>query len=226
VALKIASLCLLLLLLPACEILYPPPATWFLFPVAEFSNNSLEAPDSDVLIEGQEEFLQNYTVGVLRNQYRGGWNSLVEGDLVDDRPDENVLFAEFLQDEELFRDVVLLDGFGEADVDFIVSCSVDCIYSIDLDGGMYFFNWLTLGIGFLLGWPHQNPSAFYVMEAVIYDNQGEAPYVTASTLALNHKEWYCDNIYWRPSFYAAYALEPLFEQVLYDFLAHSGCLAK
>jgi hypothetical protein len=210
----------------SCALLYPPPTTWFVFPVAQFSSDSMSVPDYSSLAEGREDILNQLTIGVLRNPNRAAWNSKVAGDFVDERVDENVLLAEFLLETELFKDVVLVDTAIRSDHDFILTCSVDCIYSIDLDGWMYTFNCLTLGIGFLLGWPHQDPSAFYVSEALIYDNRGSAPVVVTGSLAMNYKEWYCDNIYWRPDFYGASALEPLFEQILYDFLSKSGCFAE
>jgi hypothetical protein len=100
------------------------------------------------------------------------------------------------------------------------------MYAIDLDGWIYLWNCVTLGMGFLIGWPHQDSSAFYVADAVFYDNRSGRPELVAGSIAENYKEWYCDNIYWRPSFYDGYALEPLFDQFLYDFLVRSGCLAE
>lgn len=223
---RIGVILLLALLQPACKILYPPPATWFFFPVAEVSDDSFSAPDYDDLIDGCDSVLENVTVGVLRNPSRGQWNSTVEGYVKDVHVDENILLAKFLEDEGLFKRVVLVDSLGRSSEDFIISCSVECIYHIDLDEWMFVWNCLTLGIGFLIGWPHEDTSAFYVAEAIVYDNRGGEPEVVTGSLAENYKEWYCDNIWWRPSFYAGYALEPLFEQILYDFLAKSGCTAE
>lgn len=216
----------LMLACPACKMLYLPPFTWFVFPIAEVSDNSIDVPSTNDLIEQNRDILKLTSVGVLQNPNRGEWKSKVEGEVRDEHPDENVMLAEYLRDKDIFSEVMIIDSPSNATQDFIITCSVDCIYDIDLDGTMYTVNtYFTLGLGYLIGWPYQNSSAFYVIEGVIYDNRSGTPEVAAGTLAENTKEWYCDNCYWRPSFYAAYAAEPLFDQVLYDFLTRSGCLA-
>jgi len=121
--------------------------------------------------------------------------------------------------------VVVVDSPRSAGQDFIIACSVDCLYEIELDQTMYLINCVTLGIGTLIGWPHHDSSAFYVAESIVYDNQGEKPTVITGAIAVNYKALYCDNIYWRPDFYEDDALRPLFRQILYEFLANSGCLA-
>jgi hypothetical protein len=218
-------LVLILAACPACELLYLPPTTWFVFPIAEFSDNSLDVPDYDDLVQGAQAELKQLSVAVLRNPNRGRWTSVVDGEVLDERPDENALLAEFIEDQEIFGQVVLIDSLSQAEQDFILSVSVDCIYQIELDGGIYVWNCITLGLGTFLGWPHHDSSAFYVAEGVIYDNRGERPQLVTGSLVENYKEWYCDNIYWRPDFYDLDELEPLFEQILYDFLTRSGCLS-
>ncbi len=214
------------LLLTSCaEIIYLPPASWLVFPIAEISSNSIEPQDYRKVAEENGDLLETLSVGVLRNKSRKGWNSRVEGEIVDERIDENVLLAEFLKGEGIFGDVVLIDSIQNADQDFIISCSVDCIYNIELDSCMYMMNCITLGIGSIIGWPHHNSSAFYVGESIVYDNRGDEAAVVTGTMAMNYKEWYCDNIYWRPSFYDDYALEPLFEQMLYEMIINGGCLS-
>lgn len=221
----IPVLALCLLLTGCAEILYLPPASWFYFPIAEVSSDSIDPQDYDTLADGNEDVLQSLSVGVLRNNSRTTWSSRVEGEILDERIDENVLLAEFLQDEEIFGQVDLIDSIQDSNHDFIITCSVDCLYNIDLDGWMYVMNCITLGIGSIIGWPHHNSSAFYVGESIVYDNRGEEATVVTGTMALNYKEWYCDNIYWRPGFYDDYALEPLFEQMLYEMIANGGCLS-
>jgi hypothetical protein len=215
----------LVLCCPACELLYLPPATWVVFPVAEISDNSMDTPDTSRLIRGSESKLRQVSVAVLRNPNRDSWNSTVEDEVLDERPDENALLARFLKNQKIFKEVVLVDSISTAKQDFIITCSVDCIYTIELDGWMYVWNCLTLGIGSVLGWPHHDSDAFYVAESVVYDNRTKPPQLVTGTLVENYKEWYCDNIYWRPTFYGYAAMKPLFRQILYDFLARSGCLA-
>ncbi len=217
---------ILCLLLSACvEIIYLPPASWVVFPIAEISSNSIEPQSYKKVARENGDLLETLSVGVLKNPSRKGWNSRVEGEIVDERIDENVLLAEFLEDEGIFGSVALIDSIQDSSHDFIITCSVDCIYNIELDGCMYLMNCITLGIGSIIGWPHHNSSAFYVGESIVYDNRGDEATVVTGTMAMNYKEWYCDNIYWRPSFYDDYALEPLFEQMLYEMIVNGGCLS-
>ncbi|MEW6745721.1 MAG: hypothetical protein AB1486_23475 [Planctomycetota bacterium] len=213
-----------LLVMPGCALLYPPPTTLFLFPALELSSDTLSPESYGELVDGHEAQLRTLTIGVLENPNRRQWSSRVAGDIVDERPDENALLAEFLGDTGVFGEVILVQTPADSRADFVLSCSVECLYNIELDDWMFTFNCITLGIGFLLGWPHQDPEAFYVAQAVFYDSRGDDAVVVAGSLVTNHKEWYCDNIYWRPDFYEDDSLEPLFRQTLYDFLARSGCL--
>ncbi|MFH1999870.1 MAG: hypothetical protein ABIK28_09325 [Planctomycetota bacterium] len=222
---KFAGLLLLFVCPACCEMIYLPPASWVVFPIAEISDDTLSRPDLDEVIQGRESQLADLGIAVLRNPNRGNWTSRVEGEVVDEHPDENVLLAEFLEDEDLFKHVAMVNSLGEAKEEFILSCSVECIYTIELDGMMWIWNCATLGIGAVIGWPHQNSSASYVLEGVVYDNRGDFPVIVSGSIAENYKEWYCDNIYWRPTFYGGAALSRLFEQMLYDFLADSGCLS-
>ena len=224
--LKTAALLLLLLICPACvEMIYLPPASWVVFPIAEISDNTLSSPDLNAVIQNRHNQLAGISIAVLRNPNRGTWTSRVEGEIVDEHPDENKLLAEYLEDRGLFKEVKLVDSLSEAGQFFIISCSVDCIYTIELDGMMWVWNCATLGIGAVIGWPHHDSSASYVLESVFYDNRGEIPFIVSGSIVENYKEWYCDNIYWRPTFYGGAALSPLFKQLLYDFLTDSGCFS-
>lgn len=223
---KIAAVLLLLLVCPACcEIVYLPPFSWVVFPVAEISDNTLSSPELGKVLEGRKPELAGISLAVLRNPNRGTWTSRVEGEIVDEHPDENLLLAEYLEGCGLFKEVKVVSSLSDASQDFILSCSVDCIYTIELDGMMWIWNCATLGIGAVIGWPHHNSAASYVLEGVVYDNRGEVPFIVTGSIVENYKEWYCDNIYWRPTFYGYGALKPLFKQMLYDFLVDSGCFS-
>ena len=147
---------------PACELLYLPPATWVVFPVAEVSDNSAPIPELNAAVKGNEAILERHSVAVLANPARGAWGSRVDDEVLDEREDENRLLAEYLEDLDLFAEVTVIDRLAGCSADFVVSCSVDCMYTIELDGLMYVWNCMTLGLGFLIGWPHQDSAAFYV----------------------------------------------------------------
>lgn len=188
------------------------------------STSSIYTSDYENISYGHESHLKKLSIGILKNPSREFWDSEVDGHVLDIRKDENELLYNYIKDLEIFGKVFFIESM-DADVDYIISCSVDCKYSIKTDGTMYFINTImTLGIGYLLGLPYQDSQASYVVNAVFYDNRGNRPDPVSGTLAYNYKNWYFDNMYWRPDFYSDSALEPLFERVLYDFLAKSGCL--
>ncbi|MFO0982910.1 MAG: hypothetical protein U1E76_14460 [Planctomycetota bacterium] len=210
--------------LSGCALLYPPPLSMFVLPFVEPSSDSLSPPSHAALVRDHQSSLSRLRVGVLTNPNRARWQSPVDGELVDERADENWLLASFLGDANLFGEVLAVDSLDDSRADFVISCSVECLYSIEIDSWMYTFNCVTLGLGFLLGYPYQDPSAFYVIQAVFYDRRGGAPQIVGASMGTNRKEWYCDNIYWRPDFYDRDSLDALFELVLHDFLTCSGCL--
>lgn len=194
--------------------------------LAGCASNSIYIPDVDDVIAGKEETLKNVTIGVWRNPHRAVWNSPINGRALDWRQDENVLLAEYLAAQELFADVQLVDSLQQVPrVDYVISCSVDCIYTVELDGLRYFLNIFPLcGLGFVLGLPYEDSSALYVAQTVVYDMSATPPRAICGSLAENLRTWYWDNIYWRPDFYGASAMKPLFAQILYDFVTRSGCL--
>lgn len=198
------------------------PLSPFIIPTLGLSTNSISTPGYGDFVD--EEVLKGLTIGVLRNPYRSRWQSAVDGEFADKRTDENELLAAYLKDTDLFGDVVLVDGKDATGADYVISCSVDCIYTIELNEAVYIANCVTLGVGFLLGVPHQESSAFYVAEAVVME--GKTGEVVSGSLAENYKTWRYDNMYWRPNFYSPGTLSPLFEQILYDFLTRSGCLQR
>lgn len=212
----------LLLLCPACKLLHPPLFPVLVYPWIEPSRDSIEVHDPDELVEGHEGSLGRVRIGVIENPARGTWESRVGEDTPDEREDENALFAEYLDDTDYFREVALVSSHRQREMDYYISCSADCIYEIELDSWMYAFNWMLLGVGFLLGFPHEDSSAFYVVEAVFYqviDGELEA---VGGTLVANERVWFGDSIYWRPEFYSGRSLDPLFGQITYDFLLSSG----
>jgi hypothetical protein len=218
------------LVAPGCALFYPPVLSAIVLPIARPCSDSFTPSDYDALLEGRRDALKDLRIGVLKNPSRQGWSSEVEGEILDERVDENVLLREFLMDTDLFGDVsVVLDPF-QARCDYYISVSTDCIYDIQLDGWMYAWNWMLLGFGFLVGWPHQDSEASYVTEAIFYqvepteDGKGGHSLLVGGSISTNHRTWYGDNIYWRPDFYGLSAHEPMFEQVLFDFLTQSGCL--
>ncbi|MHC4469540.1 MAG: hypothetical protein ACYTDY_00465 [Planctomycetota bacterium] len=219
---------LLVLVAGGCKLFYPPVLSAIVLPIARPCSDTLSPSDYRDLVEGSESSLEELRIGVLRNRNRDTWNSMVEGEDVDERIDENLLLRDFLDETGLFGDVVVVDDPFEAGVDYYITCSADCMYDIQLSSWMYAWNWLLLGTGFLLGWPHQDSEASYVTEAVFYQVSEEGgkrlPVLAGASISTNLRTWYGDNIYWRPDFYGASALEPMFEQILYDFLAQSGCL--
>ena len=212
--------------LTACKLLYLPPASWVVFPVAQFSDNSTHTPETARLIRGREHELKKLTLAVLSNRNRDRWSSEVDGVVVDEHTDENVLLADYLHRTGLFQHVFIIDRLESVGQDFTLSCSIDCLYNIDLDTAIWLLNCGTLGVGFLLGWPHQDSSAFYVAESIVYDHRGQEPVVVSGGITENTREWYCDNIFWRPDFYGPAALTPLFEHILYDFLTRAGWAAE
>ncbi|MHC4469772.1 MAG: hypothetical protein ACYS99_02315 [Planctomycetota bacterium] len=226
----LASVLLLALLSGGCKLLYPPGLSAIVLPIAQLNADSLEPSDFDVLVEGREETLQGLRIGVLRNPGRNGWSSQVDGEVLDERVDENELLREYLEETGLFGGVEVVDDPLEARVDYVITCSSDCIYDIELNSWMYAWNWTLLGFGFLLGWPHQNSEGSYVTEAAFYkveeteDGKGRHAFLVGGTISTNVRTWYGDNIYWRPDFYSLSAMEPMFDQLLYDFLSQSGCL--
>ena len=187
--------------------------------------NSVSTGDVAEVVSGREGNLHRLKIGVLRNPHRQNWSSQVDGKIVDQRLDENILFAEYLRRQEIFGSVVLLDNPGQGQVDYTISCSLDCIYTIEVNPVMFYVNTLvTLGLGYLLGLPHQESQASYVAQAIFSDNHLRDNPVVAGSLVFNYRTWYWDNIYWRPDFYGENALDSLFRQILYDFLTRSGCL--
>lgn len=209
-----------------CKLLHPPVVSALIYPILQPSSNSIDVDDYDRIVDENEATLQELRIGVLSNAHRAKWNSKVGKRNLDRRQDENVLLHKFLEQADLFGEVVLVDDLTREDVDYYISCSADCIYDISLDSWMYAYNWILLGAGFVLGMPYQDSSATYVVEAVFFEGPAvdvEAQIVGAS-MVMNYKEWFGDNIYWRPSFYGESAMYPLFSQILYDFLLESGCL--
>ena len=201
------------------------PLAPFLAPLVG-TTNTISVPSYDDLVIGKEPVLKKLTIGVLANPNRSAWQSKVDGEYVDQRIDENKLLAEFLQDSGLFARVEMVNNVKNSGTDYVISCSADCIYTIELNSFIYTMNCLTLGIGFLLGVPYQESSGSYVLESVIYDTRDGKDDVIAGSLAENYRCWRYDNMYWRPGFYGYSALKPLFQQVLYDFIIRSGCLQE
>jgi len=223
----LGALLAVLLGCPSCALLHPPLAGALVYPFIEPASDSLDPEDPEDVADDFEDAVERVRIGVLRNPYREAWRSEVGGEQVDDREDENALLRDFLDDTDLFREVVLLDRASQRpDLDVYVACSVDCIYEIELDGWMYAFNWLTLGLGFLAGYPHQDSSAFYLAEATFYELRDGRLQAVGGSLNCNQREWYGDGIYWRPGFYGEDALEPLFEQLTCDLLRETGVLDR
>ncbi len=217
----------LLAILSGCSFSFSTyPLAPLLLPIMGGSTNSISVPSYFDIIQNQESRLKELRIGVLSNRNRSDWNSKVDGQILDTREDENKLLCDFLLNSGLFKDVILKKNFKSGDVDYIISCNVDCIYTIELDGFAYTMNCLTLGIGFLLGVPYQDSSAFYVAEAIVRDGKNDTQEVLSGSLSENYKVWRYDNIYWRPDFYGYSALKPLFNQILFDFITRSGCLQK
>lgn len=218
-------------LLQSCAAMfYTPvaPAALLVMPIVQPTSNSIDSPSPYAVAEQNPSLVKSLRLGVLANPHRETWDSPA-GDLgqVDERADENALLAEHLQSSGMFGSVRLIQGMDDTkDIDFAISCSVDCVYSVRLMKASYMYNWMLLGIGFLIGLPYQDSSASYTADAVFYQRDEKGNLVTCGgTIAHNERVWFCDNIYWRPGFYGSSALAPLFDSITYDFLTGSGCMA-
>ena len=215
-----------LLFLTSCSgILYLPtePFPLVIAPILHPSSDSLISPDIGRAIAGHEKELSQLRIGVLGNPSRKQWKSKNN---VDPRTDENTLLTEYLAKTKVFMSVVLVEDESKAQVDYLISCSLDCCYSISLESASYAFNFVTFGVGFLLGLPYQESAASYLADAVFFEKDSQGLVLCGGTIVHNEKNWFCDNCYWRPDFYSASSLSPLFSQILYDFVLRSGCLAK
>lgn len=203
-----------------CKLLHPPVISALVYPFWQPSSDSIDSADYNRLVADHREALAGLRLGVVRNPHRTAIGPSADGA----RKDENVLLRDFLEETELFDSVVLVDDLETVPVDYAISASADCIFETSLDSWTYTFNWMLLGVGFLLGIPYQDTTATYLVESVFYESDGTQTQLAGASIAFNQREWYGQNLYWKPKFYSAKNLEPLFEQVLYDFLLESGCL--
>jgi len=188
------------------------------------ATNSLSTPNYSDFVDKQEQALKKLKIGVIENIYKSEKDSLAEWHKSfgwEIRPDENVHLYEFLKNSKLFQKVYYKSVFQVGEVDYIFSCNVDCIHTTKLNRGIFMTNLATLGIGFLLGLPHENTSAFYVLESTVQDGKKENFPIISGSLVENYRDWYFNNIYYEPTFYDANSLQPLFKQVLFDFLRAS-----
>ncbi len=188
------------------------------------ATNSLSTPNYSDFVDKQEHSLKNLKIGVVENIYQSQKDSFEEQNVSFDwetRLDENFHLYEFLKNSKLFQEVQYKPVFQVGEVNYIFSCNVDCIRTTKLKRGIFMINLITLGIGFLLGLPHVDTSGFYVLESIVQDGKKENFPIISGSLVENYRDWYFDNIYFKPIFYDANSLQPLFQQVLFDFLRAS-----
>lgn len=200
-----------------CKALSPPLISAIVYPLWRPSSDSIDPSDYRTVTVGHRSALAGLFVGILRTP---GYST---GSLTS-RADESSLLRDYLHETGLFARVELVDDPVAAGCDFAISCSADAIGETKLDRWFYTFNWVLLGLGFVLGIPYQDTEASYLVEAVFYEIQPPRAELAGACIVFNHRRWYGHNMYWEPDVYGAASFEPAFEQLLYDFLVESGCL--
>ncbi|MGE3164037.1 MAG: hypothetical protein AB7O52_03970 [Planctomycetota bacterium] len=199
-----------------CKLLNPPLVSAFVYPLLKPATNSLEPGDYRRIVD--ESALEDLSIGILRPPRAPAAYALD-----DPHVDESVMLRDYLVGTRLFRSVEIVDDPVAARCDFAISCSADSIRETTLDPWVYGFNWALLGLGFVLGIPYQDTQATYLVEAVFYEVQTPDVELAGASIVFNHRRWYGHNLYWDPDVHGAKSFEPVFAQLLYDFLVESGC---
>jgi len=183
------------------------------------SSETLSPTDFDDVVDEHAPTLATLRVGVLARP-------ATEPSHHESSRDDATLLARHLAGEGVFERVAVTDEARPDEVDYLIDCSVECISTRDLHSiAAYLYGFPGLGLPFLFGAPYASASAFYVAEATFYRSGEDGLEPVGGSVAVNRKEWSFINLYWEPDFFDPGELEPLFDQVLADFLVRSGALA-
>lgn len=165
------------------------------------ATNSLDYPGDGVDLFAENDLGKGFTIGVLRNAG------------VPEAEDENRWLFSYLQRSELFADVRWVDRPQARGCDYVVHCTISCSPHSALYREKYVLTLLLLGVPWLLGIPTHDSYAHYHAGFVVY-RHGQSRH---SYLLYNRRQYWWDNIYWRPDFHGQAAATVLFDGFLYLF---------
>jgi hypothetical protein len=169
--------------------------------VAGCATNSLAYPGNGEDIFTERNIGKGLTLGVLRNA------SVAEAE------DENYRLFLYLRNLDIFGQVKWVDKPEVPGCDYVVHCTISSNSVSALYRERYVIALLTLGLTWLLGIPTHDSYAHYTAAFLVYrDGQCRHSY-----LLYNRRQYWWDNIYWRPEFTGEAAYAPLVAGFLYAF---------